>query len=84
MPFERTLHIQEKYSRHKRVLEEMLSAPTAPLAQRNPGPDIPTFKTTSGCLNYNDLFFINNFFFVFLGPYQWHMEVPRLGVQSEL
>ena len=28
-----------------------------------------------------------NFFFVFLpflGPLQWHMEVPRLGVQSEL
>ena len=21
--------------------------------------------------------------FVFLGPYPWHMEVPRLGVQSE-
>ena len=24
------------------------------------------------------------FFFFSLGPYQWHMEVPRLGVQSEL
>ena len=24
------------------------------------------------------------FFFVFLGPHPWHMEVPRLGVQSEL
>ena len=23
-------------------------------------------------------------FFVFLGPHLWHMEVPRLGVQSEL
>ena len=23
-------------------------------------------------------------FFVFLGPYLWHMEVPRLGVQLEL
>ena len=23
-------------------------------------------------------------FFVFLGPYQQHMEVPRLGVESEL
>ena len=22
--------------------------------------------------------------FVFLGPYLWHMEVPRLGVESEL
>ena len=24
------------------------------------------------------------FFFFFLGPQVWHMEVPRLGVQSEL
>ena len=24
------------------------------------------------------------FFFVFLGPHLWHMEVPRLGVQWEL
>ena len=22
--------------------------------------------------------------FAFLGPYMWHMEVPRLGVESEL
>ena len=24
------------------------------------------------------------FFWVFLGPHPWHMEVPRLGVESEL
>ena len=24
------------------------------------------------------------FLFFFLGPHQWHMEVPRLGVESEL
>ena len=24
------------------------------------------------------------FFLSFLGPYLWHMEVPRLGVQLEL
>ena len=24
------------------------------------------------------------FFFFFLGPHLWHMEVPRLGVKSEL
>ena len=24
------------------------------------------------------------FSFVFLGPYPWHMEVPRLGVEWEL
>ena len=23
-------------------------------------------------------------FFVFLGPYPWHVEVPRLGVSSKL
>ena len=23
-------------------------------------------------------------FFVFLGPFLWHMEIPRLGVESEL
>ena len=26
----------------------------------------------------------HSFFFVFLGPHPWHMQVPRLGVQSEL
>ena len=24
------------------------------------------------------------FFFVFLGPYPWHMDIPRLGVKLEL
>ena len=32
--------------------------------------------------------FLSSFFvlvlFVFLGPHLWHMEVPRLGVESEL
>ena len=28
--------------------------------------------------------FLNFFFFFFLGPHLWHMEVPRLGVESEL
>ena len=27
---------------------------------------------------------IHIFFFSFLGPHLWHMEVPRLGVESEL
>ena len=30
------------------------------------------------------LFLIVLFLFVFLGPYPLHMEVPRLGVESEL
>uniref|UniRef100_A0A8D0QRP6 Origin recognition complex subunit 2 n=1 Tax=Sus scrofa TaxID=9823 RepID=A0A8D0QRP6_PIG len=28
--------------------------------------------------------FLNFFFFTFLGLHSWHMEVPRLGVESEL
>ena len=34
-----------------------------------------------GCSN---LGFINLLIFCFLGPHRQHMEVPRLGVQSEL
>ena len=30
------------------------------------------------------MLFIFYLFFVFLGPHLWHMEVPRLGVESEL
>ena len=26
----------------------------------------------------------SRFFFVFLGPHPWHMEVPRLGAELEL
>ena len=29
-------------------------------------------------------FFLSFVFFFLLGPHLWHMEVPRLGVQSEL
>ena len=29
-------------------------------------------------------FFFFFFFLSFLGPLSWHMEVPRLGVESEL
>ena len=38
------------------------------------------------CPLYNPVwsFFFFFFFFVFLGPHPCHMEVPRLGVQSEL
>jgi len=30
------------------------------------------------------IFIINFYFFCFLGSHLWHMEVPRLGVKSEL
>ena len=32
----------------------------------------------NGTLGYG--FFVLFCFFIFLGPYLWHMEVPRLGV----
>ena len=36
-------------------------------------------------LTFNAIQFLKGFFFFsFLGPYPQHMEVPRLGVQSEL
>ena len=38
----------------------------------------------SGVLSYKDINSFFFFFFVFLGPLLWHMEVPRLGVESEL
>ena len=35
--------------------------------------------------NITSLFYLFFFWsFVFLGPHLWHMEVPRLGVESEL
>ena len=27
---------------------------------------------------------LTRFFFFFLGPHPWHMEVPRLGIESQL
>ena len=39
------------------------------------------------CLFSSDFFFPFFFFFFFcffLGPYPWHMEAPRLGVESDL
>ena len=39
------------------------------------------FGTLKAFLFFFSFFF---FFFVFLGPYSRHMEVPRLGVESEL
>jgi len=30
------------------------------------------------------IFFFILFYFCFLGPHAWHMEVPRIGIKSEL
>ena len=40
--------------------------------------------TTSDFARGYKLFFFLLFAFCFLGPHQWHMEVSRLGVESEL
>jgi len=50
-------------------------------AMYNHRPDINT-DTRYYLLKLTYIFFF--FFLVFLGPHLWHMEVPRLGVESEL
>ena len=39
-------------------------------------------------ISHNSLFLFFFFFFflsfVYLGPHLWHMDVPRLGIESEL
>ena len=42
------------------------------------------FLDPVGCRLYAALSFLSFFFFCFLGPHLGHMEVPRLGVESEL
>ena len=42
------------------------------------------FIFSSHCKNNTQSFFFYFLFFCFLGPHPRHMEVPRLGVQSEL
>ena len=41
-----------------------------------------TVRSYYGCMLCVCKFFF--FFLVFLGPHLWQMEVPRLGVESEL
>ena len=41
----------------------------------------PCFQTHVSGSPY---FFFLSFFFGFIGPHPWHMEVPRLGLKSEL
>ena len=40
--------------------------------------------TLTSLLSFTYVLFIYLFIYCFLGPHPWHMEVPRLGVQSEL
>ena len=54
--------------------ESSLLFPLCPLGQRS------VYRETSGD-TLTTFFF---FFFCFIGPHSWHVEVPRLGVKSEL
>ena len=36
------------------------------------------------CITYSTFFLFIYLFLWFLGPYPWHMEVPRLGIELEL
>ena len=63
---------------------------------QNPALDIPATTTTHLMAGISSaiwwvsslpppfLFYFKNFFVLFLGPHLQHMEVPRLGVESEL
>ena len=42
------------------------------------------FSAFSQCTEMKLIFFVCVCLFVFLGLHPWHMEVPRLGVKSEL
>ena len=55
------------------------TAPIQPLAWEPPCAAGSALKSKKNLININPLGF-----FVFLGPLPWHMEVPRLGVESEL
>ena len=62
------------------------------VADRIPGPCLDSLGAapgsgawaTSPCSSLPLLFFFFFFVFFFLGPLPRHMEVPRLGVESEL
>ena len=42
------------------------------------------FKNNFDTLMVISLFFSFFLFFFFSGPHPWHMEIPRLGIESEL
>ena len=42
------------------------------------------FVCTTKRINYTDIYIDFYLFIIFLGPHPRHMEVPRLGVKSEL
>ena len=47
-------------------------------------PTLPGLTNAISLQLLHEYFFLSFFFFCFLGPHSWHMEVLRLGVQSEL
>lgn len=46
--------------------------------------ELISFEIKIDFLKCGGFFFCFVLFLVFLGPYPWHMKVPRRGVQSEL
>ena len=52
------------------------------------GGHVMTFKAPGPCTSMDlspiKIILINLFIYLFLGPHLWHMEVPRIGVKSEL
>ena len=70
--------------RHKRMPQSPLKILTALnlwLMHHPRNWAIAIFASILICIySFNNFFF----FFVFLRPHSWHMEVPRLGVESEL
>ena len=45
------------------------------------GPSMPGREDSGGAEEQGSFFFFLSFF---LGPHLWHLEIPRLGVESEL
>ena len=57
-----------------------------PVRAQTPGPSkgFPTRPHLSADTQADTFLIYTFFFFVFLGPHPQHMQVPRLGVESEL
>ena len=64
----------------------MATAPIGPLAWEPPYAASAALKGKKDSIKLKNLSIYIDFFFflVFLGLYLWHVEVPRLGVKSEL
>ena len=74
---------------HCRILDPLCHSGNSQFPFRAKFPRVLSLlDVTSSCPSYSLSHCIKNasffFFFCFLGPHPWHMEVPRLGVELEL